>query len=94
MPARKKPPADTLEPGFSEDRAQYKPFRKLDRNAQESAQYIAELSLELRNLARINGLKFLGQLLEMAFQEAFLLAHRVEPTQNDLNRANQIKDTR
>src|SRR5262249_6855345 len=87
MPERKKPTTDAHGPGFAEDSAHYKPFRKLDRDAQECAQYIAELSLELRYLARTNGLKFLAQLLEMAFQEAFVLAHRVEPTPNDLNRA-------
>ena len=50
------------------------------------------LSLELRNLASVEmSLKFLAQLLEMAFQEAFILAHKAEPTASDLERLHSNK---
>ena len=79
--------------GFSEQGEGYRPQSLLSADATECAQYIADLMLELRNLARRNELKFLAQLLEMAFQEAFLLAHRVEPTEADLRRLSQARDT-
>jgi len=78
--------------GFAERGEAYKPQPLLSTDAKECADYIADLTLELRNLARRNQLKFLAQLLEMAFQEAFLLAHRAEPTEADLKRP-QARDT-
>jgi len=79
--------------GFSEQAESYKPQSLLGSDARECALYITDLTLELRNLARRNQLKFLAQLLEMAFQEAFLLAHRSEPTEADIKRLTQAKDT-
>jgi hypothetical protein len=85
----------TPQGGFAEGRAEYRPERlALGSNPQECANYIAELALELRNLAKRNELKFLAQLLEMAFQEAFLLAHKAEPTANDLQRLAHPRETR
>ena len=40
----------------------------------EMAAYIAEITLEMRNMATNAGLPFLAYLLEMAFQEAFDLS--------------------
>ena len=81
--------------GFAEGRAKYNPEGvSPSDNAQECANYIAELALELRNLAKRNELKFLAQLLEMTFQEAFILAHKVEPTASDLKRLSQPRETR
>ena len=81
--------------GFGESRAEYRPGpSSLNENAQECANYIAELTLELRNLAKRNELKFLAQLLEMTFQEGFVLAHKVEPTASDLERLAQTRETR
>jgi len=79
--------------GFFEHGETYKPQGSLSSDARECALYITDLTLELRNLARRNQLKFLAQLLEMAFQEAFLLAHRAEPTEADIKRLTQAKDT-
>ena len=79
--------------GFSEQGETFQARSLADTEARECAHYIADLSLELRNLARRNSLKFLAQLLEMAFQEAFLIAHRTPPTADDLRRASQARET-
>ncbi len=79
--------------GFSEQGEAFQPRKLADAEARESAHYIADLTLELRNLARRNSLKFLAQLLEMAFQEAFLIAHRTQPTEADLRRGSQARET-
>ena len=79
--------------GFSEQGEPFHPRSLATAEATECAHYIADLSLELRNLARRNGLKFLAQLLEMAFQEAFLIAHRTPPTEADLQRASHARET-
>jgi hypothetical protein len=79
--------------GFSEQGAAFQPRNLASAEATECANYIADLSLELRNLARRNRLKFLAQLLEMAFQEAFLIAHRTQPTEADLKRSVQARET-
>ena len=42
------------------------------------ATYIADVSLELRNIARGAGFEFLSYLLEMTFQEAFDLSQQLE----------------
>jgi hypothetical protein len=91
----RKPGKSSGHGGFGESRAEYRPERSsLNENAQECANYIAELTLELRNLAKRNELKFLAQLLEMTFQGAFVLAHKVEPTASDLQRLTQTRETR
>ncbi len=42
----------------------------------ETATYIADVTLQLRNLAKKADLKFLVYLLEMSFQEAFSRAQK------------------
>ncbi len=44
----------------------------------EVASYIADMVLELRNLAADNNMDFLAYLLEMSFQEAFDLAQKAQ----------------
>ncbi|MFO1034599.1 MAG: hypothetical protein U1E15_11150 [Hyphomicrobiales bacterium] len=43
--------------------------------AQESAQYIADMVLELRNMAKSSQFKVLQGLLEITYYEAFTVAH-------------------
>jgi hypothetical protein len=45
-----------------------------DRPPEEVAGYIADMVLQLRNMAKQKDLDFLAYLLEMSFQEAFDLA--------------------
>src|SRR4051794_41782659 len=55
------------------------PYRAgaMEDTAHDCAAYIAELTLQLRNLAHRQRFKFLTLLLEMAFQEAFALSPTV-----------------
>ncbi len=52
--------------------------------ARESAQYIADMILELRNMAKSGELKALQGILEFAYYEAFSAAHRVEVSAEEL----------
>ena len=63
--------------GFGESGARYE-TGAIGNGPEDCAAYIAELTLELRNLAKSHGFKFLTLLLEMAFQEAFALGHAVK----------------
>ena len=47
-----------------------------DRSPEEVAGYIADMVLQLRNMAKEKELDFLAYLLEMSFQEAFDLSNR------------------
>ena len=49
-----------------------------DAKDQELAQYIADMLLELRKMAKAAGLKTLLGLLEISFCEAFSIANKVE----------------
>ena len=49
-----------------------------DRSPEEVAGYIADMVLQLRNMAKEKDLDFLAYLLEMSFQEAFDLSSRNE----------------
>lgn len=46
--------------------------------ARETAQYIADMVLELRNMAKAEGFGSLQGLLELAYYEAFSVAHKTE----------------
>ena len=56
--------------------ASTKPRLKQDR--EQTAQYIAEMALELRNLAKAHGFLSLQGLLEVAYYEAFTAATEIE----------------
>jgi hypothetical protein len=49
-----------------------------EQHAREISQYIADMLLEMRNMARSAGLKSLLTPLEMSFCEAFAIANRVQ----------------
>lgn len=49
-----------------------------DLRSRETAQYIADMILELRNMAKSEQLGTLQSLLELAYYEAFTAAHKVE----------------
>ncbi len=44
----------------------------------QTAQYIADMVLELRNMSKSEGFGTLQGLLELAYYEAFTVAHKVE----------------
>jgi hypothetical protein len=62
-----------------------------DNNPREAAQYIAELALELRNLAKANNLSTLQGLLEVAYYEAFGISVQQEIPQAELEHLAELR---
>jgi hypothetical protein len=56
----------------------------------DTAQYIADMVLELRNLARTVDLKTLQGLLEVSFYEAFSAANRVEIPPEEIEHLREL----
>jgi hypothetical protein len=56
----------------------------------ETAQYIADMVLELRNLAKSGDHKTLQGLLEVSFYEAFSAANRVEIPAEELEHLREL----
>ena len=55
-----------------------------NRGQRETAQYIADMSLELRNLAKHQKMLTLQGLLEVTFYEAFSVANKAEIPENEI----------
>jgi hypothetical protein len=58
----------------------------------QGAEYIADILLGLRDVAKQNDLVFVVHLLEMAFYESFTIAHQVEPDLRAIESVNQRSD--
>ena len=56
----------------------------------QTAKYVCDMVLELRNFSKKAGLLFLTQLLEMTYHEAFMISNRVTPQRFDLDEENRI----
>jgi hypothetical protein len=56
----------------------------------ETAQYIADMMLELRNMAKFAELKTLQGLLEVSFYEAFSVANRVEIPEGEIEKLREL----
>lgn len=69
-------------------RAHSNQSKKLDRK--ETAQYIADMVLELRNLAKAVEIKSLQDLLELCFYEAFATANKVNIPEGELERLQEL----
>jgi hypothetical protein len=61
-----------------------------DAHDRELAQYIADMLLELRNMAKTAGLKTLYGLLEISFCEAFCVANKVEIPPGEIEKLNRL----
>jgi hypothetical protein len=61
-----------------------------DAQAIEMAQYIADMLLELRNMARSAGLPTLLGLLELSFYEAFSIANKVEIPAGEIEKLKRL----
>lgn len=57
---------------------------------QQTAQYIADIALELRNLAKYNKLQTLQGLLEVTFYEAFSAANKIEIPENEIEHLKKL----
>jgi hypothetical protein len=62
--------------------------KKLD--PRETAQYIADMVLELRNMAKSADLKTLQGLLEVSFYEAFSAANKVEIPADEIEKLREL----
>jgi hypothetical protein len=56
----------------------------------EMAQYIADMLLEMRNMARAEGLTTLLGLLELCFCEAFSIANKVEIPADEIEKLRRL----
>ena len=56
----------------------------------ELAQYIADMLLELRNMARAAGLETLLGLLEITFYEAYAIANKVEIPPGEVEKLKRL----
>ena len=65
-------------------------IKKLDRK--ETAQYISEMVLELRNLAKAVDIRSLQDLLELCFYEAFTAANKVEIPEGELEHLRELSN--
>lgn len=68
------------------------PGKDSTKNSQEieMAQYIADMLLELRNMAKSAGLPTLLGLLELSFCEAFSIANRVEIPPGEIEKLKRL----
>ena len=60
------------------------------RRRRETAEYLSDMILELRNLARANQLYTVMVPLEYAYYEAFTAANRVEIPEEELERIREL----
>ena len=60
------------------------------RRQRETAEYLSDMILELRNLARANQLYTVMVPLEYAYYEAFTAANRVEIPEEELERIREL----
>lgn len=56
----------------------------------ETAQYMADMPLEMRNMAKAAGFVTLISLFELSFCEAFAIANYVEPPEGEIERINEL----
>ena len=61
-----------------------------DAQVREMAQYIADMLLEMRNMARSAGLPTLLGLLELTFCEAFSIANKVEIPAGEIEKLKRL----
>lgn len=67
----------------------HKNFEK-DPQDQELAQYIADMLIEMRNMAKTAGFKTLWGLLEISFCEAFSIANKVAIPPGEIEKLNRL----
>ena len=63
----------------------------LTNHQRDTAQYVADMILEMRNLAKAARLHSISVPLEYAYYEAFSIANRVEVPAEELERVKQLE---
>ncbi len=61
-----------------------------DRDRRQTAQYIADMALEMRNLAKGQGMVSLQGLLEVAYYEAFTASTELKIPEGEQERLSQM----
>ena len=64
--------------------------QKMQSNLRETAQYIADMVLELRNMAKSVDLTTLQGLLEVTFYEAFSAANKVVIPEGEIEKLREL----
>ena len=64
--------------------------QKIIPDTRETAQYIADMVLELRNMAKSLGMKTLQGLLEVSFYEAFSGANKIIIPEGEIERLREL----
>lgn len=64
--------------------------RAAPHTSRESAQYIADMVLELRNIAKSERFGTLQGLLEIAYYEAFSVAHKTELPEGEIEHLESL----
>ena len=64
--------------------------QKMQSNLRETAQYIADMVLELRNIAKSVDLTTLQGLLEVSFYEAFSAANKVVIPEGEIEKLREL----
>ena len=59
-------------------------------DTRETAQYIADMVLELRNMAKSVEMKTLQGLLEVSFYEAFSVANKVDIPEGEMEKLREL----
>lgn len=88
MDSRRQATAHETAPGAAETVLASRPARQRD-----TAEYISEMILELRNLARGQQLYTVMVPLEYAYYEAFSVANRVEIPEGEVERIKELSKT-
>ena len=83
-------PATSRDAGNASARADESGGLSAAGHQREAAEYLADMILELRNLARVNKLYTIMVPLEYAYYEAFTASNRVEIPEAELKRIKEL----
>ncbi len=81
--------ATAVPPGTHNTHGRANP-RAFHHNPRETAQYVADIVLELRNMAKSEGFATLQGLLEVTYYEAFSVAHKMDLPEGELELLERI----
>ena len=82
--------APTRKAGVKSSHTSHRSNQSPAERQKETAQYISDMILELRNMAKANWLFQVMVPLEYAYYEAFSVANKVEPPPEEVERLKQL----
>lgn len=90
MSAHRNTRNDSEEPKVSTSSIKSEPGIPLDRRRREAAQYISDMILELRNMAKSVQLYHVMVPLEYAYYEAFSAANKIEVPEGEIEHIKKL----